>query len=64
MSQLLSSMDLFTTQPDQLEELNDDNTFFRISSTQMFFKMCVLQNFTIFTGKDLCWSLFLMKLQA
>ena len=24
----------------------------------------VLKNFVIFTGKDLCWSIFLIKLQA
>ena len=24
----------------------------------------VLKNFTLFTGKYLCWSLFLIKLQA
>ena len=27
----------------------------------MFFKIDVLKNFTIFTGKHLCWSLFLIK---
>ena len=30
----------------------------------MFFKIEVLKHFTIFTGKDLCWSLFLIKFQA
>ena len=30
----------------------------------MFFKISVLKNFGIFTGKQLCWSLFLVKLQA
>ena len=30
----------------------------------MFFKTGVLRNFPIFTGKHLCWSLFLIKLQA
>ena len=34
------------------------------SRSQMFFKIAVLKNFTHFTGKDLCWSLFLTKLQA
>ena len=28
----------------------------------MFFKIGVLKNFAIFTGKSLCWSLFLIKL--
>ena len=31
--------------------------------SQMFFKTGVLKNFAIFTGKQLCWSLFLMKLK-
>ena len=30
----------------------------------MFFKIVVLKNFANFTGKHLCWSLFLIKLQA
>ena len=28
----------------------------------MFFKIGILKNFVIFTGKHLCWSLFLIKL--
>ena len=32
--------------------------------SQMFFKIGALKNFAIFTGKHLCWSLFLIKLQA
>ena len=36
----------------------------RSSSSQMFFKIGILNNFTIFTGKHLYWSLFLLKLQA
>ena len=27
----------------------------------MFFEICVLNNFVNFTGKHLCWSLFLIK---
>ena len=34
------------------------------SRLQMFFKMGVFKNFANLTGKDLCWSLFLIKLQA
>ena len=30
----------------------------------MFFKIDVIKNFSIFTGKHLCWSLFLVQLQA
>ena len=29
-----------------------------------FFKIDVLKNFANFTGKNLCWCLFLIKLQA
>ena len=36
----------------------------RSSRLQMFFKIGVLETFTDFTGKHLCWSLFLIKLQA
>ena len=37
---------------------------FRSSCTQMFFKIGVIRNFAIFTGKHLCWSLFSIKLHA
>ena len=30
----------------------------------VFFNKGILKNYAIFTGKHLCWSLFLMKLQA
>ena len=40
------------------------NSKCRSSRSQMFFKIDVLKNFIIFTGKHLCWSLFLIKLQA
>ena len=33
----------------------------RSSRSQMFFQMCVLKNFANFTGKHLCWSLFLQN---
>ena len=36
----------------------------RSSRSQMFFKILTFKNFAIFTGKHLCWSLFLIKLQA
>ena len=38
--------------------------FTRSSHSQMFFKIVVLENSAIFTGKHLCWSLFVIKLQA
>ena len=34
------------------------------SRLQMFFKISVLKNFAILTGKYLCWGLFLIKLQG
>ena len=36
----------------------------RSSQSRMFFKISVLKNIVIFTKKYLCWSLFLIKLQA
>ena len=33
----------------------------RNSRSQLFFKLDVLNNFAYFTGKHLCWSLFLLK---
>ena len=36
----------------------------RSSRSHIFFKMGVFKNFAVFTGKLLCWSLFLIKLQA
>ena len=31
---------------------------------QVFYKKAVLENFAIFVGKQLCWSLFFNKLQT
>ena len=39
-------------------------TFSKAARLQMFFKIGVLKNYAIFTGKHLCWSYFLIKLQA
>ena len=36
----------------------------RSTRSQMFLKIDVLSNFASFTRKHLCWSLFLIKLQA
>ena len=54
-----------------IEETNQVRMFykktlsiFRSSRSQKFFKIGVLKNFAIFTRKHLCWSLFLIKLQA
>ena len=37
------------------------NTLLRSSRPYMLFKINVLKNFAIFTGKHKCWSLFLLK---
>ena len=36
----------------------------RSSRSQMLFEIDLFKNFTTFTGKHLCWSLFLIKLQV
>ena len=37
---------------------------YRSRRSEMFFKIAVLKKFAIFTGKHLCWSLFLIKQQS
>ena len=37
--------------------------FIRSMRSQIFFKIRVLKNFALFTGKLLCWSLFLINIQ-
>ena len=37
---------------------------FRSSRSQKFFKRAIIKKFAIYKGKYLCWSLFLIKLQA
>ena len=46
--------------------LNDHflKSFQKQPYTQMFFKIPVLRIFAIFTGKHLCWNLFLIKFQG
>ena len=41
-----------------------DHSIIRSSHSQMFFKIGALKNLAIFTGKHLCWSLFLIKYLA
>ena len=36
----------------------------RSSRSQMFFKIGILKNFAIITGKHLCWSVFSIELQT
>ena len=48
-------------------DLNGNQTFiiwFRSIRSQMFFKLGILKNFAVFTGKHLNWSAFVIKLQA
>ena len=46
-----------------LQTLTDKNMK-KQSLGDIFFKVGVLKHFANFIGKDLCWSLFLIKLQA
>ena len=41
-----------------------ERTDVRSSHSQMFFKIGVLKKFVNYTGKHLCWSLCLIKLEA
>ena len=64
----------FAVQLSKIEEKDDamENSYAvfqireAISRSQMFFKIekGVLKNFANFTGKIMCWSLFLIKLQG
>ena len=40
----------------------EDNDIIRSSRSPVFLKIGVLKKFAIFTGKHLCWGLFLIKL--
>ena len=42
----------------------EDDGIIRGGPSQMFLKIGVLKNFAIFTGKQLYWSLFLIRLLA
>ena len=59
---------IFSFSPIKCNEIGQSHTnqerSFRGSHLQMFFKTDVFENFAIFTGKHLCWSLFIIKLQA
>ena len=52
----LSSLVLFAS--------NDVPLNIKKQLTEVFYKTAVHKNFAIFTGKNLCWSLFLLKLEA
>ena len=48
----------------KLQIMVGETSFSRSSCSQTILKIRVLKNFAVFTGKRLCWSLFLMRLQA
>ena len=47
-----------------LASCTKNKTRSRSSRWQIFIKVGVLKNVAIFTGKHLCWNLFLIKMQA
>ena len=47
-----------------LKNYNLKNCKPRKKLQEVFFKKTVLKNFAIFTGKHLCWSLFIIKLKV
>ena len=63
---------LFNLEPELLKLKHDKNqegcknrrATIRSSRSQMLFKIGVFKNFANFTGKHLCWSLFLKKLHS
>ena len=44
--------------------LNCITVTYKSSHSQIFFRIGVLRNFAMFTGKHMCWSLILIKLQV
>ena len=54
-----------TTKFSKLESISTiEDNYLEAATGGFFIKKAALKNFAIFTGKQLCWSLFLMKLQA
>ena len=43
---------------------SESSSYLQKQPPELFYKKAVLGNFAIFTGKQQCWSLFLIKLQA
>ena len=48
----------------RLDVFSPKKTDFSSSRLQIFFKIVAIKNVTSFTGKHLCWSLFLIKFKA
>ena len=54
-----------TTKFSKLESISTiEDNYLEAATGGFFIKKAALKNFAIFTGKQLCWSLFLIKLQA
>ena len=54
----------FWLRRDGPQKPNTEQLIHQTNSHQCFIKTAVFKSFTIFTGKHLCWSLFLIKLPA
>ena len=53
-----------TTKFSRLKGISSIEDNYLETATGGFLKKVVLKNLAVFTGKKLCWSLFLIKLQA
>ena len=64
--EFLDDKDAFYNGIESDDDDNNDENYNEDGSirSQMFFKIGVLKNSANFTGKHLCWSFFLIKLQA
>ena len=49
---------------DGSESENDDESYNEGIEAVVLLKIGILENFTNFTGKQLCWTFFVIKLQA
>ena len=49
---------------DGSESENDDESYNEGIEAVVLLKIGILENFTNFTGKQLCWTFFVTKLQA
>ena len=49
---------------DGSESENDDESYNEGIEAVVLLKIGILKNFTNFTGKQLCWTFFVIKLQA
>ena len=61
---LFSSPDIQTVNIDSNKASVKISWYNQKQPPEVFYENCVLKKFSIFTGKHLCWSLFLIKLQV